>query len=132
MNLWLDKLTSRSSTPGITVGVGFLVTGSTGPPFERSNRIRPRRDRLTTATISRSIQLLQMRHQSSLPWFLSDWSLSPHFGQVLLVPIVSRLDKRITGRPIHLALYSNCCWTSLNDQVFIVALYLLPCQLPLR
>ena len=39
---------------------------------------------------------------------LSDWSLSPHLGQTILVPLVSLFESRITGNPTHLDLYSNC------------------------
>src|SRR5437667_12826683 len=66
---------------------------------ERANLTRPRRARLTAATMSRSITILQFPHQSLRSSRLSDWSLSPHLGQVTLEPLVSRLDKRITGSP---------------------------------
>src|SRR6267143_6373580 len=105
-----------ASTPGITVGVGFPFTASTVPPCasrrmggrERANLTRPRRARFIAATLSRSITILQLLHQSLRFSLLSDWSLSPHLGQVKLEPLVSRLDKRITGRPTHRALYSIC------------------------
>src|SRR5881409_3274087 len=93
---------------------------------ERANLTRPRRDRLTAATMSRSITILQLLHQSLRLSLLSDWSLSPHLGQVVLVALVSRLDKRITGRPIHRALYSICRWASPKLQLFILPRYFLP------
>src|SRR5439155_16757534 len=68
---------------------------------ERANLTRPRRARLTAATWSRSITTRQLPHQSLRSSRLSDWSLSPHLGQDTLEPLVSRLDKRITGRPTH-------------------------------
>src|SRR5467141_3254568 len=90
----------EASTPGITVGVGFPFTASTAPPCasmrmggrERANLTRPRQARLTAATLSRSITILQFPHQSLRPSLLSDWSLSPHLGQVKLEPLVSCLD----------------------------------------
>src|SRR5467141_619829 len=105
-----------ASTPGITVGVGFPFTASTASPCastrmggrERANLTRPRRARITAATLSRSITVLHFPHQSLRPSLLSDWSLSPHLGQVTLEPLVSRLERRIMGRPIQLALYSIC------------------------
>src|SRR6267143_4778566 len=103
-----------ASTPGITVGVGFPFIASTAPPCasrdmggrERANLTRPRRARLTAATWSRSITIRHLLHQSLRSSRLSDWSLSPHLGQDTLEPLVSRLDKRITGSPTHRALYS--------------------------
>jgi len=94
------------------------LTASTAPPCasitvggrERANLTRPRRARITAATLSRSITILHFPHQSLRSSLLSDWSLSPHLGQVMLDPLVSRLDSRMTESPIHLALYSNCCW----------------------
>src|SRR5437588_6640522 len=122
-----------ASTPGITVGVGFPFTASTALPCastmggrERANLTRPRRDRLIAATMSRSITTRQLLHQSLRFSRLSDWSLSPHLGQDTLEPLVSRLDKRITGRPIHRALYSICCWASPKLHPFILPRYLLP------
>src|SRR2546427_2558937 len=105
-----------SSTPGITVGVGFPFIASPASPCasirmggqERANLTRPRRDKLTAATMSRSITVRQLLHQSLRFSRLSDWSLSPHLGQVVLEPLVSRLDRRITCRPVHRALYSIC------------------------
>src|SRR6267143_4872537 len=121
-----------ASTPGITVGVGFPFTVSTAPPCastmggrERANLTRPRRARLTAATISRSITIRQFSHQSLRPSCLSDWSLSPHLGQVILDPLVSRLDNRMIGRPAHLALYSNCRWASPKLHPFILPRYFL-------
>src|SRR5437660_4532240 len=102
-----------ASTPGITVGVGFPFTASAAPPCasimggrERANLIRPLRARLTAATMSRSITTRHLPHQSLRCSLLSDWSLSPHLGQVTLDPLVSCLDRRIMGRPTHRALYS--------------------------
>src|SRR5437588_10655363 len=102
-----------ASTPGITVGVGFPFTASTALPCasimggrERANLTRPRRARLTAATMSRSITTRHLPHQSLRFSLLSDWSLSPHLGQDTLEPLVSRLDRRTTGSPIHRALYS--------------------------
>src|SRR3989442_5158866 len=86
----------------------------------------PRRARITAATLSRSITILHFPHQSLRPSRLSDWSLSPHLGQVILVPLVSHLDKRITGSPIHRALYSNCRWASLKLHPFILPRFFLP------
>src|SRR5437660_11558894 len=91
----------RASTPGITVGVGFPFTASTAPPCasimmggrERANLTRPRQARLTAATLSRSITILHLPHQSLRLSLLSDWSLSPHLGQVTLEPLVSCLDR---------------------------------------
>src|SRR5438309_11996983 len=124
----------RASTPRITVGVGFPFTASAAPPCassnmggrERANLTRPRQARLTAATLSRSITIRQLPHQSLRTSLLSDWSLSPHLGQVTLEPLVSRLDKRITGRPIHRALYSICRWASPRLHPFILPRYLLP------
>src|ERR1700758_1620433 len=107
---------------------------STAPPCasrrmggrERANLTRPRRARLTAATISRSITILHSPHQSLRASRLSDWSLSPHLGQAMLEPLVSCLDKRITGRPIHLALYSIWRWASLKLHPFILPRYFLP------
>src|SRR5438552_3860786 len=93
---------------------------------ERANLTRPRRARFTAATWSRSITIRHLTHQSLRASRLSDWSLSPHLGQVRLEPLVSRLDKRITGRPIHRALYSICRWASLKLQLFILPRYFLP------
>src|SRR5438093_11327348 len=73
-----------------------------------ANLARPRRARLIAATMSRSITILHLPHQSLRSSRLSDWSLSPHLGQVTLEPLVSRLDKRIIGSPAHRALYSIC------------------------
>src|SRR5882762_9695615 len=103
-----------ASTPGITVGVGFPFTASTAPPCasrmmggrERANLTRPRQARITAATLSRSITTRHFPHQSLRASLLSDWSLSPHLGQVTLDPLVSHLDRRITGSPTHRALYS--------------------------
>src|SRR5205807_7584483 len=83
---------------------------------ELANLTRPRRARLTAATLSRSITTLHFPHQSLRFSRLSDWSLSPHLGQVTLEPLVSRLDKRITGSPIHRALYSNCRWARSEER----------------
>src|SRR6059036_2948721 len=99
---------------------------------ERANLTCPRQARLTTATLSRSITILHLSHQSLRVSRLSDWSLSPHLGQVILVALVSRLDGRITGSPIHRALYSNCRWASLKLHPFILPQYFLPWPLPLR
>jgi len=74
---------------------------------ERASLTRPRRARLTAATLSRSITIRQPLHQSLRLSLLSDWSLSPHLGHVRLEPLVSRLDNRMTGRPVHLALFSS-------------------------
>src|SRR6267143_4152372 len=123
-----------ASTPGITVGVGFPFTASAAPPCaprrmggrERANLTRPRQARLTAATLSRSITTRQLLHQSLRFSRLSDWSLSPHLGQVTLEPLVSRLDRRIMGRPTHLALYSSCRWASLKLHPFILPRYFLP------
>src|SRR6267143_3652031 len=123
-----------ASTPGITVGVGFPFTASTAPPCasmrmggrKRANLTRPRRARLTAATLSRSITTRQLPHQSLRPSLLSDWRLSPHLGQATLEPLVSRLDKRITGNPTHRALYSNCRWASPKLHPFIRPRYFLP------
>src|SRR5690348_15907147 len=93
---------------------------------ERASLTRPRRDRLTAATISRSITLRHLPHQSLRSSRLSDWSLSPHLGQAILEPLVSVLDNRITGSPIHLALYSICCWALLKLHPFILPRYFLP------
>src|SRR5467141_5222897 len=121
------------STPRITVGVGFPFTASTATPCasrrmggrERANLTRPRRARITAATLSRSITILQLPHQSLRFSLLSDWSLSPHLGQVTLEPLVSRLDRRMTGSPAHLALYSNCRWAILKLHPFILPRYFL-------
>src|SRR5438093_285866 len=99
---------------------------------ERANLTRPRLARLTSATLSRSITILHFPHQSLRSSLLSDWSLSPHLGQVTLEPLVSYLDSRITGRPIHRALYSICRWASPKLHLFILPRYLLPRPLPLR
>src|SRR5207253_211851 len=122
-----------ASTPGITVGVGFPFTASTAPPCasmmggrERANLTRPRRAKLTAATWSRSITIRQLLHQSLRLSLLSDWSLSPHLGQVMLVALVSRLDTRITGSPAHRALYSICRWASPKLHPFILSRYFLP------
>src|SRR5437660_467336 len=79
-----------------TVGVWFPFTASAAPPCasiimggrERANLTRPRQARLTAATLSRSITILHFPHQSFLSSRLSDWSLSPHLGQVTLDPLV--------------------------------------------
>src|SRR5207249_10000631 len=105
-----------ASTPRLTLGVGLRSTPSAAPPCasrrmrgrDRANLTRPRRERLTAATLSRSITTRHFPHQSFRSSRLSDWSLSPHLGQVTLEPLVSRLDNRIIGRPAHLALYSIC------------------------
>src|SRR6267143_5334140 len=122
-----------ASTPGITVGVGFPFTASTAPPCasrtvggrERANLTRPRRARIVAATLSRSITILHFPHRSFLSSRLSDWSLSPHLGQVTLDPRVSRLDRRIMGRPTHLALYSSCRCASPKLHPFILLRYFL-------
>src|SRR5437660_2029423 len=121
-----------ASTPGITVGVGFPFTASAAPPCastmggrERANLTRPRRARLTAATLSRSITTRHFPHQSLRFSRLSDWSLSPHLGQVMLDPLVSLLDRRIMGRLTHLALYSSCRWASLKLHPFILPRYCL-------
>src|SRR5947209_14840283 len=124
----------RASTPRITVGVGFPFIASAAPPCasrwmggrERANLTRPRRARMTAATLSRSITTRHFPHQSLRSSLLSDWSLSPHLGQVMLDPPVSRLDRRTTGRPTHLALYSNCRWASLKLHPFILPRYFRP------
>src|SRR5207253_3262854 len=96
------------------VVVGFPFIASTAPPCasirgrERANLTRPRRARLTAATMSRSITTRHLPHQSLRTSCLSDWSLSPHLGQDTLEPLVSRLDKRIPDSPTHRALYSIC------------------------
>src|SRR5438309_8817693 len=92
---------------------------------ERANLTRPRRAKITAATLSRSITIRHLPHQSFRTSRLSDWSLSPHLGQVILEPLVSRLDNRITGRPIQLALYSNCRWAILKLHPFILPRYFL-------
>src|SRR5213594_1016414 len=123
-----------ASTPGITVGVGFPITASAAPPCasitvggrERANLTRPRQVRLTAATLSRSITILHFLHQSLRSSLLSDWSLSPHLGQVTPEPLVSRLDRRITGKPIQRALYSICRWASPKLHPFILRRYALP------
>src|SRR3989442_3915338 len=93
---------------------------------QRATLARPRRARLPAATLSRSITILHFPHQSLRSSLLSDWSLSPHLGQVVLDPLVSRLDRRRTGRPTHLALYSICRWASLKLNPFILPRYFLP------
>src|SRR6266436_6305846 len=93
---------------------------------ERANLTRPRRARIVAATLSRSITTRQFPHQSLRPSLLSDWSLSPHLGQVTLDPLVSRLDRRIMGRPTHLALYSSCRCASPKLHPFILPRYFLP------
>src|SRR2546428_9574483 len=90
---------------------------------ERGTLPRPRRAKITAATLSRSITIRHFPHQSFRSSRLSDWSLSPHLGQVTLDPLVSRLERRTTGRPIHRALYSNCRWASLKLQPFILPRY---------
>jgi hypothetical protein len=126
-----------ASTPGIAVVVGFPFTASTAPPCsptwarERSNLNRPRRDRLIAATASRSIIHLQFEHHSFRFSRLSSWSLSPHRGQMTLVPLVRLLLRRIIGSPTHRALYSSCRWASPKLQLFIRCLRLGPCPLPL-
>src|SRR5437867_725119 len=92
----------------------------------RATLTRPRRDRLIAATMSRSITARHLPHQSLRFSRLSDWSLSPHLGQVVLVALVSRLDKWITGSPTHLALYSICRWASQKLHMFILPRYFLP------
>src|SRR6267143_3369598 len=122
-----------ASTPGITVGVGFPFTASTASPCastrmggrERANLTRPRRARITAATLSRSITVLHFPHQSLRASLLSDWSLSPHLGQVTLDPLVARLDRRIMGKPVHRALYSICRWASPKLHPFILPRYFL-------
>src|SRR6267143_1308281 len=129
-----------ASTPGITVGVGFPFTASPALPCasrmmggrERANLTRPRQERLTAATLSRSITIRHFPHQSLRASRLSDWSLSPHLGQVMLDPLVSRLDRRIMGRPAHRALYSICRWAILKLHPFILPRYFLVWPLPLR
>src|SRR5438552_18321031 len=93
---------------------------------ERANLTRPRRARITAATLSRSITILHFPHQSLRSSRLSDWSLSPHLGQVTLEPLVSRLDKRIAGSPTHRDLYSICRWASPKLHSFILPRYFLP------
>ena len=66
---------------------------------ERASLTRPRRARLTAATMSRSITILHLARQSLRSNRLSGWSVFPHLGQVTLEPLGSRLDKRITGSP---------------------------------
>src|SRR5438309_3495456 len=61
---------------------------------ERANLTRPRRAMFTAATMSRSITILHFPHQSLRCSLLSDWSLSPHLGQVTLEPLVS--DRKST------------------------------------
>src|SRR5438093_8022623 len=131
--LFVRGLDLISSTLGITVGVGFPFIASTALPCasamggrERANLTRPRRARLIAATMSRSITTRQLLHQSLRFSRLSDWSLSPHLGQATLEPLVSRLDKRTTGRPIHRALYSICRWASPKLHPFILRRYFLP------
>src|SRR5256885_16624224 len=100
----------------ITGGVCFPFTPSAAPPGasrtrggrKRATLPRPLRARLIAATTSRSITILHSPHQSLRLSFLSDWSLSPHLGHERLEPLVSRLDRRTTGRPTHRALYSIC------------------------
>src|SRR5207302_10924217 len=115
----------------ITVDVGFPFTASTALPCgskkggrERAN-LTPRQARLTAATLSRSITTRHLLHQSLRTSSLSDWSLSPHLGQVILVALVSRLDKRITGSPTHRALYSICRCASPKLHPFILPRYFL-------
>src|SRR5439155_22942234 len=115
------------------VGVGFPFIASTAPPCasamggrERANLTRPRRDRLTAATMSRSITTRHFPHQSLRVSLLSDWSLSPHLGQDKLELLVSRLDKRITDSPTHRALYTICGWASPKLHPFILRRSLLP------
>src|SRR5437016_10732448 len=93
---------------------------------ERANLTRPRRARLIAATMSRSITIRHLPHQSLRSSLLSDWSLSPHLGQDTLEPLVSRLDKRTTNSPTHRALYSICRWASPKLQLFILPRYFLP------
>src|SRR3989442_11332316 len=92
---------------------------------KRANLTRPRRARLTAATLSRSITTRHFPHQSLRFSRLSDWSLSPHLGQVMLDPLVSRLARRIMGRLTHLAFYSGCRWASLKLLPFILPRYFL-------
>src|SRR5437899_2351633 len=92
---------------------------------ERANLTRPRQDRFTAATTSRSITILQWEHQSLRCRCLSDWSLSPHLGQESLVALVSCLDRRPTGSPTDRALYSICGWASWKLHPFIRPLYFL-------
>src|SRR5207249_5886442 len=132
--LFVRGLDLISSTLGITVGVGFPFIASTALPCastrmggrERANLTRPRRARLIAATMSRSITARHLLHQSLRSSRLSDWSLSPHLGQARLEPLVSRLDKRITGSPTHLALYWICRWASPKLHPFILPRYFLP------
>src|SRR5882762_11527194 len=93
---------------------------------ERANLTRPRREMLTAATLSRSITIRHFPHQSLRSSRLSDWSLSPHLGQARLEPLVSRLDRRMTGSPIHRALYSICRFASPKLHPFILPRYFLP------
>src|SRR5438552_18682973 len=94
--------------------------------WERANLTRPRRPRFIAATLSRSITTRHLPHQSLRPSRLSDWSLSPHLGQDTLEPLVSLLDKRITGSPAHRALYSICRWASPKLHWLIRPRYFLP------
>src|SRR3989442_14215392 len=90
---------------------------------EHANLTRPRRAKLTAATMSRSITTLHLPHQSFCFSRLSDWSLSPHLGQVTLEPLVSRLYRRILGTPTHRALSSICRWASPQPHPFILPRY---------
>src|SRR3989441_11413314 len=97
-----------------------------------ANFTHHRAARFKTATMSRFNTTLHLPPQDFRFSLYSDWSLSPHLGQVTLEPPVSRLDKRITGRPTHRALYSICRWASPKLHPFIRRRYFRPWPLPFR
>src|SRR2546425_558466 len=114
-----------AETVWLRMGYTFEMMATSSLGSSSTAAIAARMPAAPAATMSRSITILHFPHQSLRASRLSDWSLSPHLGQVMLEPLVSCLDRRTTGRPTHLALYSNCRWASLKLHPFILPRYFL-------
>jgi len=103
MRVYLAPSTLRI-TVSLTGSDSSTIASPGGPcaqdlGWERSNLNRPLLDRFTAAATSLSITIRQLLHQSLRLNHLSVWSLSPHLGQATLEPLVSRLLRRIMGKP---------------------------------
>src|SRR4029077_11200758 len=107
---------------------GFPFTASLASPCELRNLSSPLCEMFMTATTSLCHHLLHLVHHRCL-WCSSSpldatWSLSPHRGQSIVVPLVSLFVRVSIGTsPSHAALYSTSRFNSpYGNELFILYL----------